>query len=229
MVHVQETTDKTGGAADRPKAFIRNDQFNFIKEQTGILVSGQSTSNDAEVLNVLRHLAHDKVFKLFSSLTEEQKALLNPLSKVKDAADAESFLKRLEPYIVPFPVIPDPTLAKLFPKTKKFKGPKPDTVDFSKMSYLAWTDSSNIMYIVNQKNGHFEGVFGTFSRSSKKGVCTICNRHSEVGLFTARAKGSDQEQFTKRGNYLCQDNAVCNSNITSLDRIEKFVARLKNR
>lgn len=227
MVHIKETTDKPNSAADQPKAFIRNDQFNFIKEQTAMLVTGQATSNDAEVLNVLRHLAHDKVFKLFPSLTQEQKALLNPLSKVKEAADAETFLAQLEPYIVPFPVMPTNTLAKLFPKAKKFKGPKAGDVDYSKMSYLSWTDSSHVMYLVTQKNGHFEGVFGTFSRSRKKGVCTICNRHSEVGLFTARAKGSAHDQFIKRGNYICQDNAFCNRNINTLAHIEHFMARLQ--
>ncbi len=227
MIHAKETTNKTGGASNPPEAFIRNDQFNFIKDQTVILVAGQATSNDAEVLNVLRHLAHDKVFKLFPEMTEEQKKLLNPLSAVKDAADAETFLKELEPYIVSFPAIPTQTLAKLFPKAKKFKGPKPDTVDLSKMSYLAWTDSSNVMYLVTQQNGHFEGVFGTFSHSFKKGVCTICNRHSEVGLFTARTKGSSADQFVKRGNYICQDNAVCNRNINTLEHLEKFVTRLQ--
>ena len=59
MIHVKESSGRTGNATDLPEAFIRKDQFNFIKEQAGILVSGQATGNDAEVLNVLRHLAHD--------------------------------------------------------------------------------------------------------------------------------------------------------------------------
>ena len=65
MIHVRETTNKTGGASDRPEAFIRNDQFNFIKDQAAILVTGQATSNDAEVLSVLRHLVHE-IFDRFA-------------------------------------------------------------------------------------------------------------------------------------------------------------------
>ena len=227
MIHVRETTNKTGGASDRPEAFIRNDQFNFIKDQAAILVTGQATSNDAEVLSVLRHLVHEKVFKTFPALTEEQKTVLNPLSAVKEVADAEAFLKGLEPYIIPFPAVTSEALAKLFPKAKKLKGPKFDTVDFSKMTYLAWTESSNLMYLVTQKDGRFEGFSGTLSSSQKKGVCTICNRHSDVGLFTARTKSSGQDQFVKRGNYICSDNAVCNRNINTLERLTDFVARLQ--
>lgn len=227
MIHVRETTNKTGGASDRPEAFIRNDQFNFIKDQAAILVTGQATSNDAEVLSVLRHLVHEKVFKTFPALTEEQKTVLNPLSAVKEVADAEAFLKGLEPYIIPFPAATSEALAKLFPKAKKLKGPKPDTVDFSKMSYLAWTESSNLMYLVIQKDGRLEGVSGTLLSSQKKGVCAVCNRHSEVGLFTARTKSSGQDQFVKRGNYICADNAVCNRNINTLERLTDFVARLQ--
>nr|WP_316047112.1 hypothetical protein [Planococcus glaciei] len=119
MIHVKETTDKTGNTGARPEAFIRNDQFNFIKDQTRILVTGQATGNDAEVLSVLRHLAHEKVFKLFPSLTAEQKAVLNPLASVKEKADAEAFLAQLEPYIIPFKAVTDAALKKLFPKAKK--------------------------------------------------------------------------------------------------------------
>lgn len=227
MIHVRETTDKTGGGSDRPEAFIRNDQFNFIKDQAAILVTGQATGNDAEVLSVLRHLAHEKVFKTFPSLTEEQKTVLNPLAAVKEAADAEAFLKGLEPYIIPFPAATGEVLAKLFPKAKKLKGPKPDSVDFSKMSYLAWSENTNGMYLAIQKDGRLEGISGTLSRSQKKGVCAICNRHSEVGLFTARTKSSSQDQFVKRGNYICTDNAVCNRNINTLERLAAFAARIQ--
>jgi hypothetical protein len=119
MIHVKETTNKTGSGSERPEAFIRNDQFNFIKDQAAILVTGQATGNDAEVLSVLRHLAHEKVFKLFPALTEEQKTVLGPLSAVKESADAEAFLEALVPYIIPFPAAASEALAKLFPKAKK--------------------------------------------------------------------------------------------------------------
>jgi hypothetical protein len=227
MIHVKESSGRTGNASDLPDAFIRNDQFNFIKEQAGILVNGQATGNDAEVLNVLRHLAHEKVFKLFPQLTEEQKAVLNPLAKVKETAEAEAFLERLRPYVMPFKNVADQDLKKLFPKAKKLKGPKLDALDFKKLSYIAWTESSSLMYLVAEKDGRLEGIQGTLTRSHKKGICTICNRHSEVGLFTAKTKSSGQDQFIKRGNYVCQDNFICNSNINGLERLNEFIGRLQ--
>lgn len=227
MIHIKESSGRTGNASDLPEAFIRNDQFNFIKEQAGILVTGQATGNDAEVLNVLRHLAHEKVFKLFPQLTEEQKAVLNPLAKVKETADAEAFLERLQPYVMPFKSVADQDLKKLFPKAKKLKGPKLDALDFKKLSYIAWTESSSLMYLVAEKDGRLEGIQGTLTRSSKKGICSICNRHSEVGLFTAKTKSSGPDQFIKRGNYVCQDNLTCNSNINGLERLNEFIERLQ--
>lgn len=227
MIHVKETIDKKDNTGNEPEAFIRNDQFNFIKGQAKILVNGKATSSDAEVLSVLRHLAQEKVLSLFPSLTDEQKAVLKPLAAVKETADAEAFLEQLSAYRVPFKNVTDAGLKKLFPKAKKLKGPKLETVDFDKMSYLGWIESSTLMYLVLEKDGRLEGIHGSFTRSAKSGICSICNRHSEVGLFTAKTKGSSQDNFVKRGNYVCQDNETCNSNIDTLKRLHEFVERLQ--
>ncbi|WP_052131561.1 FusB/FusC family EF-G-binding protein [Planococcus sp. CAU13] len=227
MIHVKETSDKKGIAGEDAEAFIRNDQFNFIKGQTKILVNGKASSSDAEVLNVLRHLAQEKVFGLFPMLTVEQKAILKPLALVKETADAEAFLEQLSVYRLPFPKVADPGLKKLFPKAKKLKGPKLETIDFHKRSYLAWIESSTLMYLIAEKDGRLEGIPGSFNRSAKSGICAICNRHSEVGLFTAKTKNSGQDNFVKRGNYICQDNEICNSNIDTLERLHDFVERLQ--
>lgn len=223
MIHVKETNRSSGSAADNPKAFIRNDQYNFIEDQAKILVAGQASANDAEVLNVLRHLAHEKVSKLFPSLTEEQKKILNPLVRVKEPGDAEAFLEQLQPYIIPFKAVTDQELKKLFPKAKKFKGPKLEAINFGRTSYLAWTESSNLMYLVADENGRLIGVQGSFTRSGKQGICTICNRHSEVGMFIAKTKSSGQDQFIKRGNYICRDSGACNENVKTLERLNEFI------
>jgi len=227
MIHVKETSSNQGNTGDRPDAFIRNDQFNFIKGQAEILVNGMATSSDAEVLSVLRHLAQEKVFGLFPSLNEEQKAVLQPLTAVKETADAKAYLEQLATYVVPFQNVADQGLKKLFPKAKKLRGPKLDTVDFNKLSYLGWIESSTLMYLVLEKDGRLEGLHGSFNRSAKHGICSICMRHSQVGLFTAKTKGSGQDNFVKRGNYICQDNETCNRNIDTLERLHKFVELLQ--
>lgn len=227
MIHVKETSDKQGTAGERPEAFIRNDQFNFIKGQTKILVNGKASSSDAEVLSVLRHLAQEKVFSLFPSLNDEQKAVLKPLTAVKETAEAEAFLEQLSAYLLPFKSVTDQNLKKLFPKAKKLKGPKLETVDFKKLSYLGWIESATLMYLVIERDGRLEGIHGSFNRSAKHGICSICNKHNEVGLFTAKTKGSSQDNFVKRGNYICQDNDACNRNIDTLERLHDFVERLQ--
>ncbi|OHX50017.1 hypothetical protein BB776_04065 [Planococcus salinarum] len=172
-------------------------------------------------------MSQEKVFDLFPSLSEEQKAVLQPLTAVKEPADAENFLGQLVAYVVPFQNVTDQHLKKLFPKAKKLKGPKLDTFDFRKLSYLGWIESSTLMYLVIERDGRLDGVHGSFNRSAKYGICSICNRHSEVGLFTARTKGSGQDNFIKRGNYICQDSATCNSNIDTLEYLHKFVDLLQ--
>lgn len=227
LIHVKETSDKNTNTGGGTEAFIRNDQFNFIRNQAEILVSGKASSSDAEVLSVLRHLAQEKVFALFPSLNEEQKAVLKPLTSVKETADAEAFLEQLTAYVIPFQSVTEERLKRLFPKAKKLKGPKPESVDLNKLSYLSWIESSTLMYLVMEKEGRLEGIHGSFNRSAKHGICSICNKHSEVGLFTAKTKGSGQDNFTKRGNYICRDNQICNSNIDTLERLHRFAELLQ--
>lgn len=229
MIHAKETTDNQNTNADQSKAFIRNDQYNFIKDQTKILLTAQTSTNDAEVLNVLRHLAHEKVQNLFPALTEEQKKILHPLVQINELSEAEIFLEQLQPYRIPFKAVSDQHLKCLFPKAKKLKGPKLENINFKKTSYLAWTESSNLMYLVAEVKDQMIGVQGSFTRSHKQGICRVCNRHSEVGLFIAKTKNSGNDQFIKRGNYICQDAAVCNDNIKTLDSLAEFVGQFQNK
>jgi len=227
MTQTEQNRAENNIAGTREEAFIRNDQFNFIKNQTKILVSGKAASNDREVVNVLRHLAQEKVFGLFSTMTEEQATLLGQLKDIADQAQADAYLEQLEAYLVPFKQVSPAGLKKLFPKAKKLKGPKLESLDFTRISYLGWIESSNLMYLVTEQDGQLRGIHGSFTRSSKQGICSICNRHSEVGMFIAKTKGSTQDHFIKRGNYICQDSEACNEHIDTLDRLSEFVERLQ--
>lgn len=227
MIHAKETDNPIDHEVDNPKVFIRNDQYNFIKDQTKILVVGQTSANDAEVLSVLRHLAHEKVFKQFPTLTDQQKKILYPLLQVKELSDAEAFLEQLQPYIMPFKTVTADNVKKLFPKAKKLKGLKLENTNFYKTSYLTWTESSNLMYLVADIKDQLIGVQGSFTRSAKQGICTICNGHSQVGMFIAKTKSSGAEQFTKRGNYICQDTEACNDKIKTLNRLNDFVGQFQ--
>ncbi|RDI45665.1 FusB/FusC family EF-G-binding protein [Falsibacillus pallidus] len=208
--------------------FIRNDQFNFIRYQTQILINGHSTVNDSSVLDALHSLSTEKVSDLFPEWTESQMQVLKPLGNLKNSDEAESFLESLKPYVIPFKEVTEHTLKKLFPKAKKLKVPPLDSIDFRSLSYLSWIDpGSNKKYMVVQLENKLVGLHGTFSTSSKKGICTICHCHEEVGMFLTETKGKVQGTYTKRGNYICSDQTKCNENIRSLDKLNEFVNLLR--
>lgn len=208
--------------------FIRSDQYNFIKTQTQILINGHSTVNDMAVLEALKSMANEKATSLFENITEEQEQLVNPILEVEDKAQAEEFLAQLKPYVIPFKKVTEQTLKKLFPKAKKLKVPSLENIDLKEISYLGWYDKgSGKKYIVVEHQNKLKGLHGTFENSHQKGICAICNAYEEVGMFLVESKGSEQGTFIKRGNYICQDSQKCNQNLTTLDKLNDFIAQLK--
>ncbi|CDO04728.1 Fibronectin-binding protein (FBP) [Oceanobacillus picturae] len=207
--------------------FIRVDQFNFIARQAQDLVNGHSTSNEKAVLGALESMARERVLALIPAITEEQAQLLQPITLVDDKDKAERFLSQLKPYVIPFQVT-EQGIKKLFPKVKKLKIPALQELDLQQLCYLSWIDySTNKKFIVLKHNGKLTGLHGSFEMIKQKGICSICHKHEEVGLFLAHKKGKVQGTFTKKGNYICRDNETCNQNITSLDYLHDFVHRLK--
>ncbi|WP_088006671.1 FusB/FusC family EF-G-binding protein [Indiicoccus explosivorum] len=207
--------------------FIRNDQYNFIRRQAQKLVNGHSTVADQSVLKALESLVLEQVMSRFGKLTDEQKWLLDPIVNIQDKEEAERFMAHLKPYLIPFDELTDNTVKKLFPKAKKLKVPAMLKTDLREFSYIGWDDvGSQRRYLILQKDGRLVGVSGNFGSNSKKGICAFCHNYTETGLFLSETKGSSQEAFVKRGNYICRDSRTCNRNLTTLERIEDFVERL---
>jgi hypothetical protein len=205
--------------------YIRSDQYNFIKNQTQTLVNGHLSVNDRAVLNALKSLSIEKVLNLFPNITDEQKQLLQPIIEVKDKNDAEQFLSKVKSYVIPFKVITEQSIKKIFPKAKKLKLPNLDDLDLTELSYLGWDDiATNKKFIITYQNNKAVGLQGSFQSIYKKGICTICNKHEELGLFLTEKKGTVQGTYTKRGNYICQDSQKCNHNITTLDKLNEFIS-----
>lgn len=208
--------------------FIRSDQYNFIKMQTQILINGHASVNDTAVLNALKSLTLEKVLLLFENLTDEQRNLLTPVSHIKERAQAEEFYFQLKPYVIPFKSVTEQTIKKLFPKAKKLKAPSLQEMDMTEISYIGWHDKgTNRKYLVTVLDEKLTGLQGTFSPLSQKGICALCNRHEEVGMFMAEIKGTDLGTFTKRGNYICQNSHKCNQNMTDREKLDDFIVRLK--
>lgn len=209
--------------------FIRNEQYNFIKEQTRIVVNGHSTVRDPDVLNALNSLSKEKVLQLFPNLNDQQRQLIEPISYVKTIEMAASYLEDLKPYVIPFSGLSEKAITELFPKVKKLKIPDLEQIDLTEISYLGWSDAGmNRKYLVVEFGSGLIGIEGNFKNSGKKGICAICNKHQDVGMFTAKAKGSGKETYVKRGNYICQDSQACNERIESKEKLEDFISRIIN-
>ncbi|WP_101846330.1 FusB/FusC family EF-G-binding protein [Halobacillus sp. Marseille-P3879] len=208
-------------------AFIRSDQFNFIKSQTYHLINGHSTVNDTGVIQALKSVSKEKVLAVFKELSDSQSEMVKQVTEIKDQADAVLVLSQLKHYVIPFPEIPENRMKELFPKVKKLKIPVLKDIDRRDLSYLGWDDmSAHRKFIIFPEAGRLSGVAGDFMKSNTKGICSICNEYEKVGMFTTTIKDSEQHTI-KRGNYICQDSMTCNQKMTSLDPLEEFMNRLR--
>ncbi|WP_082234883.1 FusB/FusC family EF-G-binding protein [Halobacillus massiliensis] len=207
--------------------FIRSDQFNYIKEQINHLINAHTTVNDSGVLEAMSSLTEEKVKNVFPKLHDHQAALLNKSKEIVDQADAVFFLSQLRAHVIPFPQVSEDKLKNLFPKVKKLKIPVLEGIDLRDISYIGWNDyGAKRKYLVTFIEGDWHGLEGSFSSSYQENICTICNSHEKVGLFSAKIKSSG-DHLLKRGNYICQDSMVCNQNISSLHNLHQFVHRMK--
>ncbi|EJV61176.1 elongation factor G-binding protein [Bacillus mycoides] len=210
------------------EAFIRSDQYNFIKSQAYILANGHATANDRGVIQALKSLAIEKIIHVFENLTVEQNELIDTVLTVENREDAESFLLKIYPYVIPFQEVTAQTLKRLFPKTKKLKLPDMEEINMKETSYLSWIDKgTSRKFIIAKNNNKFVGLQGTFQSINKKSICSLCHGHEEVGMFLVEIKGKIPGTFVKKGNYICKDGVACNHNMKSLDKLQDFIERLK--
>lgn len=204
--------------------FIRNDQYNFIKQQVRNLVKGHATGNDSDVIVALESLVLERILELFEEITEEQKQLLVPVLNVEDKEAAERFLSQIKKYVIAYPTVTEGSIKKIFPKVKKLSVPDLEEIDLAGTSYLGWNDKgSNRKYLIVPTQNKLVGLWGTFRSINKKGICAICHHNEEVGMFMSEAKSSSRDIHIKRGNYICVDSKKCNENITALDKLHGFI------
>lgn len=208
--------------------FIRNHQYNFIRDQAEIVLRTLRTVNDPMIAESVRSSAQAKVAELFTGLTDYRKALLESIAVMKKADDFQSYLQALEPYRVAFPWITEQQLRKLFPKNKKLKLPDLAQIDLRRVTYLSWTDiQTNKMFLVYEAGGQFVGVEGRYTDTNTKSYCFACNRYEELVLFSAiskhRPEDAASDYYKSVGNYICMNGHDCNKNITDVSSLEKFI------
>lgn len=206
------------------EAFIRNDQYNMLKEQAQRLINAHASVNDATVLAAVRSLTLEKAYSVFSELGDEQKELIGSLVTIKDTAGAEKFLAAIKPLVIPFQKLTEQSLKKLFPKAKKLKFPYAAASDFDEMTYLAWDDKgSNRKFIIAPYKQKLIGLNGSFEPLNQKSLCVFCQKFTDAGMFIIEMKGAAVGTYIKRGNYICRDAKACNENISSLQHLDDFI------
>ncbi|MCR8631011.1 FusB/FusC family EF-G-binding protein [Paenibacillus radicis (ex Xue et al. 2023)] len=208
--------------------FIRNHQYNFIKNQAESVLNALRTVGDPKILESVRFSAQTKVAELFPAVTDNRKTMLDSISDLKTTDDFQTYLQALEPYLIEFPQITEKQIRKLFPKNKKLKVPDLAQIDLRYVSCLSWTDiSTNKMFIVYSVGGQFVGVEGRYTATNKKGYCFVCSRYEELALFSAISKkrpaNASPDYYKSVGNYLCMNGHECNKNMTDVTSLEKFI------
>ena len=207
---------------------IRNHHYNFVKNQADSVLRAHQTVADPKILESVRASAQSKRMELLPDVPSNLNMLLESIADIKTTEDFHQYLQALEPYLMEFPPITDKQIRKLFPKNKKLKVPDLTQVDFRKVSYLSWIDiSTNKMYIVYHADGQFVGIEGRYTAANKKSYCFVCNRYTELVLFSAISKKrpahTSPDYYKSVGNYICANGHDCNKNVTDMASLEQFI------
>ncbi|MCL1694775.1 MULTISPECIES: FusB/FusC family EF-G-binding protein [unclassified Lysinibacillus] len=202
--------------------FLTVANYHLLEQQMNKIIQTLATTKDKNVILAVRGIVESEIMaKLALSTAEAQ--LIEQLFKVTDRAQGEAYLEQLKPYVIPFKTVTASTLKSLFKKEKKLKLPKLEEIDFQQICYLAWDDpGTHRKYVVLEQDEQLKAIKGTFSNNIIKGICAICNRHSDVGFYTTSIKGQVVGTYTSHSNYICADSQTCNKHVTDIEKTKQF-------
>ncbi|KEO81351.1 FusB/FusC family EF-G-binding protein [Tumebacillus flagellatus] len=211
--------------------FLHPYHINLIRSQVNLLIGAFNFAGDYRVVDATRATALQNLYDEVPWQTPEQRDLLTEAGKVRDKDELKAYLKRLEPYIIPFPEITAAEIRKLFPKVKKLVLLDLQAIDFSKLTYLGWRDiATKSLYVVYRLNGKWVGTECNYVNGPKNRSfhCTWCNRScggDEIALVTTQVKNRQiQDGYKVFGNHICLDSHKCNEFMTSPAELEKFLS-----
>lgn len=216
------------------KAFIKKQQFNYIKRCLFDLNSTFRNCVDSNIVETTKIITQDKILTFFDNISDEQKEILN-ISKITDPLHIDTFLKDLNQYVYGMPNITKSEITKVFKKEKKLKIPDLSVQD-SKLVYLGWIDeSTRKLLITYNMDGKLLGMACRLTNSHSKtaNICTLCNHigsESEVAFVSPICKPLSEEDYKSLGFHLCLNSSECNERITSTEKLEhllKIVNRIK--
>lgn len=207
--------------------FIKNHQFNIIKQQAALLQKQVHGMIDPDVEKAVRAEAESKVLKAFDEITAEQKSVLSDIFLLNTEEERFEFLKGLSPYRLAFPSLSQLEVKKLFPNSKKLKLPVLKGIDFTSVTYLGWKDiGASRHYMIYSLDGKLIGVEGRYVISAKKGICEICNRFGDIAFMSISSRKSGVGKNKSFGKYMCYDAKDCNLYIQTPAKLEDFIRQL---
>ena len=214
------------GEIQMTEKFIKNEQLNFIKKQITFIKDSKNKNVPKNVLATVIDLANAKIVDLFPHLSDEQSEMLD-VSKLKTESDYEQYIQHLSEYLLPFPIMTEQQLKKMFPKQKKLKLPDLSNIDHRQLTYLSWNDlRSNRKIIIYELEGKMVGIECEFSSTTKKNLCSFCNcfgEVSQISTVTKTKKTKNPDYYRSIGNYICADGSECNKKMTNVDYLEGFL------
>lgn len=222
-MNVKCLTRQNIGGSNMTAPFLTVVDLRLIEQQVNKILKAKLASNDKKIVAAVRELA---ITELREKLTHVNEDIIKEVETVEDTIGADLLFQSLKSYTIPFKSISEQGLQKLFKKDKKLKLPKLEVIDWQAISYLSWVDKgTNRQYIVLEKEGQYTGLRGVVDAHNPiKGVCSICNQHSSVHLFTATVKGN-ADNYTSYSNYICDDSQLCNQKVSDYEKLQDFVAR----
>lgn len=208
------------------KPFLSVANYHLIEHQLNKILNAYATTKDKGVILAVKGLVETELWTTLPASTI-QGELIEKLLAITDRTQGDQYLESIQQYIIPFKKISDSSLKNLFKKEKKLKLPSLDKIDLYRTCYLSWDDlSSHRRYVVLEQDGKLKGIKGIFNTQTVKGVCSICQHHSNVSLFTTSVKGKTIGTFTNYSNYICTDSQLCNQNVTDNRKIIDFFHRI---
>lgn len=216
------------------KAFIKKEDFNFIRKCTTDLHGTLRNCVDPNIIETNKAYINEKILNRFTDLSNEERNLID-INKITDPLHIDKYLEDLSEYVYGMAPIKSTQLTKLFRKEKKLKIPNLD-FENSKKVYLGWIDEgSRKLFLAYNMNGKLLGMSCKIPsyNSSNNHICTLCNHignDTEVAFVSAICKTSNPEQGTYRsiGFDICLDSEKCNERITSTDKLEKLLKDVNN-
>ncbi|MFJ5766705.1 FusB/FusC family EF-G-binding protein [Lysinibacillus sp. NPDC093210] len=206
--------------------FLTVANYNLLSQQMNKILLTLATSKDTNVIQTVRGLVEKEISENVVMTTSEAQ-LIEPIYSVTERAAGESYLQDLKSYVIPFKPLTASTIKSLFKKEKKLKLPNLERLDFQQICYFAWDDpGTHRKYVILEQDDKLKAIKGTFANNTVRGICAICNRHADVGLFTTSIKGNVVGTYTNHSNYICADSDTCNQHVTNMNKTITFFERI---